>query len=295
MNKLFQTLFVLLAMSSQTNAAPTKLHHNIDASKLLTFTQANRKNSDSDTPFPLLDMSYQANNEPAQLYSYSDADTLLPFTSAHLSSTYPKSLAGLYSINDYRSNSIKQPYSEFSQLYQHALTGQSELESLTERIALLSQTASFSSGIKSKPRALNKINTKLAGSSELITDLARSSIVAQDIPSLISAFELIEQETSVVRIKNRFKSPGASGYRDLSLLVRLPESQIIAEVQLHLEAFSVIKNGTEHHNYEQIQQIERLQLSENRALSELELAAVNKLRKESKQMYHYAWNQYLSA
>ncbi|WP_019614042.1 hypothetical protein [Psychromonas ossibalaenae] len=287
MNKLFQTLFVLLAMSSQTNATPTKLHQNIDAAKLLTFTQANRKNSDSESIFPLLDSSYQANDEPAQ--------SLLPFTPAERTSTYPKNLMGLYSISDYRCDPIKQPYSEFTELYQNALTGQSELESLTERIALLSQTSSFSSGIKSKARALNKINTKLAGSSELITDLARSSIVAQDIPSLLSAFELIEQQTQIVRIKNRFKSPGASGYRDLSLLVRLPESQLIAEVQLHLEAFSTIKNGKEHHNYEQIQRIERLQLSENRALSELELAAVNKLRKESKQMYHYAWNQYLSA
>ncbi len=293
MNKLFQTLFVLLAMSSQTNAEPTKLHHSNDVNKLLTFSQASRKDSDADSPFPLLDMPHQANDQPAKLYSYTDAGTLLPFSSEN--PTYPKSLAGLYSINDYRANPIKQPYSEFNQLYQNALTGQSELESLTERIALQSQTTSFSSGIKSKPRALNKINTKLAGSSELITDLARSSIVAQDIPSLMSAFELIGQEMDIVRIKNRFKSPGASGYRDLSLLVRLPESQIVAEVQLHLEAFSVIKNGKEHHNYEQIQQIERLQLSENRQLSELELAAVNKLRKESKQMYHYAWNQYLSA
>ncbi|MFT6985674.1 MAG: hypothetical protein ACJAT7_001489, partial [Psychromonas sp.] len=59
MNKLFQTLFVLLAISSQTNAAPSKLNHNIDAGKLLTSNQANRKNSDSDSPFPLSTLSYQ--------------------------------------------------------------------------------------------------------------------------------------------------------------------------------------------------------------------------------------------
>ncbi len=70
---------------------------------------------------------------------------------------------------------------------------------------------------------------------------------------------------------------------------------MIAEIQLHLEAFSLIKNGKEHNNYERIQHIERLQLTDKRPLSEIEQAAVNKLRKESQQLYQQAWNQYLSA
>ena len=111
----------------------------------------------------------------------------------------------------------------------------------------------------------------------------------------MSAFELLENKTEVLRVKNRLKSPGASGYRDLSLLVRLPESRIVAEVQLHLEAFSEIKNGVEHNNYEQIQTIERKQISENRPLNDIEKATIAKLRKQSQQMYHYAWDQYLSA
>ena len=253
MKKLFQTLCVLLAISSQAEATTSKLYRNIDTDKLLPFTQPNRINS------------------------------------------YSKDLEGLYSINAFQSSHIKQPYSEFNQLYQNAIAGQGELETIAERIALHSDTSTFSSGVKSKLRAINKINTKLAGNNEQITDLARTSIVAKDVPALMNAFELLEQETQLLRIKNRFKTPGASGYRDLSLLVRLPESQIIAEVQLHLEAFSVIKNGKEHDNYEQIQQIERLQLTDNRVLSEIEQAAINKLRKESQQLYQQAWNQYLSA
>ena len=253
MNKLFQTLFVLLAISSQGNAAPVKPQSNIDVSKLLPFSQPNRRNNHS------------------------------------------KDLAGLYSVKEFQSIHIKQPYSEFNLLYQNAIAGQSELENITELIALVTGTNTFSSGVKSQQRAIDKINSKLAGNSEQITDLARTSIVAQDVPALMNTFELIEQKTQILRIKNRFKTPGASGYRDLSLLVRLPESKIIAEVQLHLEAFSVIKNGEEHDNYEQIQQIERMQLTENRALTEIELASVNKLREQSKQMYHNAWEQYLSA
>lgn len=253
MNKLFQTLFVLFAISSQSNAAPVKLEHYIDESKLLPSSQS------------------KANNN------------------------YTKDLAGLYSVKPYHSSHIKQPYSDFNFLYQKALVGQVELESITEYIAFATGTTTFSSGIKSQQRALNKINGKLEGNNQKITDLARTSIVAKDIATLMNAFELIEQQTKILRIKNRFKTPGESGYRDLSLLVRLPESKIVAEVQIHLEAFSVIKNGDEHANYEQIQLIERLQLSENRELSEIELASINKLRNQSKQMYQNAWNQYLSA
>lgn len=253
MNKLFQTLFVLFAISSQGNAAPLKALNHIDETKLLPFSQSNLK------------------------------------------TTYSKDIAGLYRVKPFQASDIKQPYSDFNLLYQNALVGQNELEIMTEQIAFATGTTTFSSGIKSQLRALNKINSKLAGDSEKITDLARTSIVAKDVADLMNAFELIEQQTQVLRIKNRFKTPGASGYRDLSLLVRLPESKIVAEVQIHLAAFSEIKNGAEHVNYEQIQHIERKQITEKRALSEIELAAINKLRKQSQQMYHTAWNQYLSA
>jgi hypothetical protein len=253
MNKLFQTLFVLLVMSSQGNASPAKQPQDVDDNKLLGFSQANRKH------------------------------------------TQPRNLAGLFSITEYQAHDIKQPHSDFNLLYQKAISGQSELESITRKIAQKSNTYTYSSGVKSKQRALDKVTTKHTGNSEKITDIARTSIVAQDIPEMMKAFELLEQNTQLLRIKNRFVTPNPSGYRDLSLLVRLPESGIIAEVQLHLEAFSVIKNGKEHDNYEQIQQIQRLQLRENRELSEIELASIAKLRKESQQMYQQAWDQYLSA
>ena len=254
MKKIFQTLCVLLTLSSQANATSTnKLDRDIDASKFFPFTQTKQ-----------------------------------------ISSSYQK-LAQLYRIKAFQSEQIKQPYNEFELLYQKSIAGQTELEAISEQIAVQSNSMVHSSGVKSKLRAIDKINSDLAGNSEKITDLARTSIVAKDIGTLMDAFALFDQQTELVRVKNRFSSPGASGYRDLNLLVRLPKSKIIAEVQLHLEAFSQIKNGKEHDNYQQIQQIERLQLTDNRALSEIELAAISKLRKESQQLYQQAWNQYLTA
>jgi len=244
---------MLFAISSQSNATPVRVPHNLDESELLASSQSKFKGN------------------------------------------YSKDIAGLYSVTPFQSNHIKQPYNDFNLLYQNAITGQSELEGITELIALATGTTTFSSGVKSQQRALNKINAKFSGNSEQITDLARTSIVAKDVPALMHTFELIEQQTQLLSIKNRFKTPQKSGYRDLNLLVRLPKSHIVAEIQLHLEAFSVIKNGEEHDNYEQSQHIERMQLTENRALSEIEQASIDKLRKQSQRMYSNAWNQYLSA
>lgn len=257
MKKLFQTLCVLLAISSQANAQPTQLKRDIlsDSFLLPSIQSAQSTHKDSNS----------------------------------------ESLAKLYNVKAFQSVQIKQPYNEFELLYQNAIAGQTELEVLSKEIAIQSNSTLLTSGIKSKLRAIDKINSDLSGANEKITDLARTTIVSQDVPTLMDTFALFDQKAELVRIKNNFTTPKASGYRDLNLLVRLPESKIIAEVQLHLEAFSVIKNGKEHDNYEQIQQIERLQLTDNRELSEIEVASINKLRKESQQLYQLAWSQYLTA
>lgn len=78
------------------------------------------------------------------------------------------------------------------------------------------------------------------------------------------------------------------------MLVRLPESQLIAEVQLHLNAISTVKNGAEHEIYEaNSKKIERVGLKQNRSLSEFELAQITQLRTVSNNLYQEAWQQYL--
>ena len=298
MNKLFQTLFVLFAMSSQGNATPSnsiasKAPQNLNANKLLTSNSSNRRNNHAESVYS--NQTQQHNESVDKRLEHISVDNLFNFPQTLRNNFYSKNLAGLYFISDFQSEQIRQPYNEFSVLYKKAIAGQHELQNISERIATESNAYTLSSGVKDKKRAINKINNALDGNIEQITDLARTSIVAHDIAALMTAFELIEQEMQIVRIKNRFKTPNDSGYRDLSLLVRLPEKGVIAEVQLHLEAFSIVKNGKEHHNYEQIQQIQRLQESEKRDLSEIELASIYKLRTESKSLYQQAWNQYLSA
>lgn len=206
---------------------------------------------------------------------------------------FQRDLSGLYSIQSWEKNTIIQPYDEFDRLYPKAAQAQVELEHLLRSISLVSSAEALIPAAKSVERAQYKIRTELKGQTNKITDIARASLVADSISSLVQSFELLSKEATIVSVRNRFKNPTASGYRDLKVLIELPNSHIIAEVQLHLKAISAVKNGEEHKIYEQIQQIERLAMQQKRPLSEFEEKRIHKLRQQSSQLYQHAWQQYL--
>lgn len=206
---------------------------------------------------------------------------------------FKHSLSGLYGIQT-TSNSVIQPYNEFDLLYQNAQQAQIELATLCSSAAMLTSTQALFSGVKSRSRALEKIEMKLDGQTERITDLARATIIADDVPSLVEVYEILGREATIVNVKNRFKNPKPSGYRDLNLLVELPKTKMIAEVQLHLKAIADVKNGAEHALYEQIQMIERQAHREQRPLTELEIARINQFRHQSLNLYQQAWQPYIT-
>ncbi|MGR5253043.1 phosphoribosylglycinamide formyltransferase [Vibrio astriarenae] len=209
------------------------------------------------------------------------------------SKKFKHSLSGLYGIPNHDVTPL-QPYSDFDVLYSKAHQAQSELETLCKSMALLTSSEAYFASVKSQHRAQEKIAHELDGKVERITDLARATIVAHDIESIMDVYEALEREATVVKVKNRFKKPTASGYRDLNVLVQLPKTGIIAEVQLHLSAIADVKNGPEHDIYEQVQKIERLVASENREFTELESRQMKRLRYQSKDLYQAAWQPYVT-
>lgn len=204
-----------------------------------------------------------------------------------------KDLSGLHQLADIRHQQISQPYSDFQQLYSLAGQAQQELAILTNQVALLSATQAMVPSIKSVARAEAKIQHKLAGNVDKITDLARSSLIARNSQQLMTAFSQIENNAEILQIKNRFSNPKANGYRDLNLLVRLPKSKMIVEMQLHLNRMQTIKNGPEHDNYVAIQTIANTAKAQQREMSELENFKVQQLQQESSALYHAAWQQQL--
>ncbi|MEJ2766379.1 phosphoribosylglycinamide formyltransferase [Photobacterium sp. MCCC 1A19761] len=229
----------------------------------------------------------------ATLPDYHSPDIEHPSPTRGSKACFQRSLSGLYAIPSYRAPTLAQPHRDFNSLYTAAAQAQQELEALIHRVSLTTQTRPVIPGMKSIERARYKIDTELNGQPDQLTDLARGSVVARDIGSIVQTFELFNQEAEIVEVKNRFKQPASSGYRDLKLLIRLPESQLIAEVQLHLEAISAIKNGPEHGIYETIQGIERQAEQAQRALTPLERRQLTDLRRQAQTLYQTAWHQYL--
>jgi ppGpp synthetase/RelA/SpoT-type nucleotidyltranferase len=201
-------------------------------------------------------------------------------------------LQGLYALSSQTFDAPRQTSNDLSVLYHHAYDAQAELAQLLTRIAHHSQTQVIIPPVKSYQRAADKVATKFNGDASQITDLARASIVTDSIQDLMQAYQALNEQTQVVKQKNRFAEPKASGYRDLNLLVRLPQSGMIAEVQLHLQDIADIKNGPEHKVYEKVQTIEANARKQQRLLSEFELAQIAKLRQESHKLYHKAWLNY---
>lgn len=187
---------------------------------------------------------------------------------------------------------LKQPFNQLDALYEAAPQAQNELEQLASKLAKQVNGNVLTAGVKGKQRAEEKVEKELGGDASLLTDIVRVTVETDSIDALNQAYETLAANTQTSEVINRFHSPRPSGYRDLKVLVTLPESKLIAEVQLHLKAIADIKNGPEHQMYEQIQQIERDAASEARALNDIELAKVEKLRRESRQLYQDAWSQY---
>ncbi|MGF1724672.1 phosphoribosylglycinamide formyltransferase [Photobacterium nomapromontoriensis] len=230
----------------------------------------------------------------ATISQFTDSDIEHPSPTHDTKDSVQRSLSGLFAIPSFRSASIQQPFTDFNTLYDYAQPAQNELQQLLTQIGLHTTTTAVLPGVKSKQRAEYKIATELNGHPELLTDLARGSLVANDIGSLVDAYSLLGREATIVEAKNRFKAPAASGYRDLKMLVKLPKTGIIAEIQLHLEAIADIKSGPEHDIYETIQHLERMAKTENRALNDIEHAKIAQLRKQSQDLYQNAWHYYLT-
>lgn len=229
----------------------------------------------------------------AAVPQFTDSEFKLPSPTQDTKDNFQRSLSGLYSIPSFRQEALSQPYNEFNELYQQAQAAQQELEQLLTQISLHTAAQPIIPGVKSRERAEQKVATELHGQPEKLTDLARGTLVANNISSLVDAFNHLSRESTIVETKNRFKQPASSGYRDLKLLLQLPQTGLIAEVQLHLDTIAEIKSGPEHGIYEAIQHIERQANQEQRVLNDIEVAKIKVLRQESQQLYQQAWHQYL--
>ncbi|PKF50640.1 hypothetical protein AT251_09955 [Enterovibrio nigricans] len=238
---------------------------------------------------PILVIRIPANAESVEVKPSTNSQS---FHYQQPKATQQAALSELMSISSFRAQHLEQPYTDLTELYNVAPLAQEELETLASDIASQVNGTMLTPGIKGEQRAAEKVAGELKGDASKLTDIVRVTIETDSIADLNNAFDKLASATKTQEVINRFHSPRPSGYRDVKVLVTLPETNLVAEVQLHLKAIAAIKNGEEHHIYEQIQRIERLANVEQRDLSEWEQAKIERLRGESRSLYDTAWLDY---
>ena len=109
--------------------------------------------------------------------------------------------------------------------------------------------------VKKFPRAVQKVWRGYRGQPNLLLDILRSSIVLEDISSVLHCLTILaeSEEVEIVRIKNRFDrrydSTASAGYWDLSMNLKLRDTGFIVELQLHLQCMIAIKSNDGHRRY----------------------------------------------
>jgi len=150
----------------------------------------------------------------------------------------------------------QQGTSDLDALYKQAEVADAELRGITNQIAeQTGGSAVFPPGLKGRTRASEKIDADYGGDASRLLDISRSSIEFENVAALRKGLADLEQRGIVVRMKDRFSSPTAGGYRDIMLNVRMSNGHI-CEVQLHLKQILAVKGGPGHKIYEEMRAIE---------------------------------------
>ncbi|SMF93941.1 hypothetical protein SAMN02949497_1237 [Methylomagnum ishizawai] len=105
--------------------------------------------------------------------------------------------------------------------------------------------------LKGKERARQKVRADYAGKWKKLRDVLRASIKCDTVEELHKVVEGLK--ASGIQLakapKDRFQHPTPEGYRDALLIVKVPGSDMLAEIQLHLSHILAAKSaGHEHYN-----------------------------------------------
>ena len=168
-------------------------------------------------------------------------------------------------------------------MYQQAAEADPILRGITNDIASLTGgEPMFPPGLKGKPRAMEKIAGEYGGDASRIVDLSRASIVYDNFEALQAGLAALQGKVEIVKTKNRFDQPTASGYRDITLNVKI--NGHVCELQLHLKQIMEVKQGKGHELYEKSRAIEAKELMEKRDLTAEEAAQIAAIEAEAKSL-----------
>ncbi|GAB3170935.1 RelA/SpoT family protein [Micromonospora palomenae] len=130
-------------------------------------------------------------------------------------------------------------------------------------------------GWRTKPKGHERILDKLIeydNDASDLKDLAAAKIEFQTLDEIYSALARLTHmpQVTILNIKDRFRRPQGSGYRDVLLNLRMSNGHV-AELRLHLAAVDRVAKW-EHVLYEVRRDLDAIALAENRPLTPVEKA-----------------------
>ena len=186
---------------------------------------------------------------------------------------------------------VLQASQNLDELYQAAEIANKELKEIT--IIFATETkgkAGFRDGLKSKARAIEKIESDYAGDASKLLDIAGSKEVYETVDDLYSALEKFNKKYKILKIKDRIQNP-FNGYRDILMNVQMENGHIV-EFRLHLKEMDEVAEGIGHQLYEQQRSLEALM--EKRALTSKEKDLYKELVEKQNELYDKAWKKIIN-
>lgn len=186
---------------------------------------------------------------------------------------------------------VFQPTKNLESLYHQAKTANKELVERTEEFAQNTRgKAGFREGLKSRERALEKINADYNGDASKLLDIAGSKVVYNSVDELYNALKLFDDNFEILKIKDRIQNP-INGYRDILMNIKMKNGHIV-EFRLHLKEMDEIAEGIGHKLYEQQRSIEAI--SKTRNLTKEEKIKIATLKRAQLNVYEETWNKIIN-
>jgi len=187
-----------------------------------------------------------------------------------------------FAVGEIKKN-IKQPkVNNLNELYERAEKNYKELKDITEKTAKKYNAKAWfrpdAQELKSKERVKRKIKD-YRGDASRVKDVIASTVSFKTEKEMYRALEEFDREHGVLELKDRFKKPLTTGYRDILMVVRLKDGTL-AEIQFTKDRlFEAKEYGPGHKLYEVHRKLEiAAEESGNKEVKELrdELTEIQK-------------------
>ena len=142
--------------------------------------------------------------------------------------------------------------------------------------------------LKSPQKAVQTIERDHGGDASRLLDIAQASLVFHRLAQVYDAFDLIQEQFEVVRVKDRFDRPVFGGYREVTVNLKASSGHIM-QMNLHLET---ALHERDHGQYvaleKQVKEVEESAKKHALPLDRAERQSIEELSARSEQIFHEA-------